>query len=262
MEPTSELKVPTRQWSELTEQDRQRYQELCLFFRQQQRDLLRERRASPFAGEIVAVLSYIDQLPTGRDQRSIVCGIACGGPVVCVNIQQLKHLLGRCKSSINSCFQQAGYEVLRNRVKGRDVILAVIPALRADPSSLRQWTVRCTTEACHSCFCSAFAPAGLPAIAAGDFVEERRAAPAPAAPRAAAERPPLRFDLGFAARDNDAEGLAFPELQWSFSVDVLSGLDGARDDDDLFGGFFEEKKPAAKNAMPRSQSANWGFAFE
>jgi hypothetical protein len=273
---TSDLKVPLRQWSELTDHDRQRYHELRLFFRQQQKDFLRERRASPFAGEIVAILSYIDRCPTGRDCRSIICGISCGGPLICVNTQQLKHLLGRCKSSINSCFQQIGYDVLRNRAKGRDAILAIIPAFRNDPGSIRQWTVRCATDACQSCFCSAFTPAALPAIAPGDFGDEKKPsktiiaqpvvpAPAPVAAPLAIELPkrlPLRFDFGLGAResDSDDQGLTFPELPWSFSVDMLTGLDGPAKDDTL-GGFFEEKKPAGNRALPRSESVNWGFVF-
>jgi hypothetical protein len=243
-----------RQWAELGDYDRQRYHELRFFFRQQQKDLMRDRRVAPFSGELATILSYVDHAPAGRDKRCIVCGIACGGPVICVNAQQLKHLIGRCKSSINSGFQQLGYEVMRDRAAGRDAIFAIIPELRADPGAIRQWTVRCANDGCQLCFCSAFTPPGLPPIHAGRAPARPPPAP-PAIPQVTIElpTPTLRFDFGFGAIESDGE-LAVPDLPISLSVDALSGLDGPGGAADVFGELFEEKEKDGNQAIPRSHS--------
>jgi hypothetical protein len=146
-------KVPLRHWLELSDYDRHRYNELRLFFRQQQKDCLRERRTSPFPGEITSILAFTDQPTPGRDSRCIVAGIACLGPDIAVNTQQFKHLVGRCKSSIDGGFQQIGYDVVRNRAAARERIARIIPALRVE--SVRQWTVRCASDDASACFYSA-----------------------------------------------------------------------------------------------------------
>jgi hypothetical protein len=277
--------VPVRHWTELSEYDRQRYSELRVFFRQQQKDFLRDRKSSPFGGEIVTILAFIDQSTPGRDSRCIMCGLGCAGPFLCVNTQRLKHLLGRCKSSINTSFQQIGYGVLRNRAKGRDALWAIIPELRADPGAVRQWTVRSATDSCVACFFSPFAARALPSVVQEDFIEEKKnvkpPAPEPAqwaaplAPKVTFEqqgliqkRPGARlgfdFAFGFGAAGSDGEddsGMAFPEFPASFSVDFLSGFDGAAEREaDTLGG-FAESNPAADQPVPRSQSVNFGFRF-
>jgi hypothetical protein len=247
----SDFKVPLRQWSELGEYDRQRYHELRLFFKQQQKDFVRECRPAPFSAELMAILSYIDHQRAGRDQRCIVCGIACGGPLVCVNAQQLKHLVGRCKSSINNGFQQIGYEVMRDRIVGRDAILAMIPELHADPPAIRQWTVRYATESCQLCFCSVLTPPAL-AIHAR---EAARPQVRPKAQRVPIELPKPTFDIGIEGNDGE---MGFPDFGMSWSVDTLSELDGPDRDGD---GFCEEKKIGENQAMPRSQSGIMAFRF-
>jgi hypothetical protein len=268
MEPAhaSDWKVPARHWTELSEYDRQRYTELRVFFRQQQKDYLRERKSSPFSGEIVTIINFVDQPTAGRDKRCILCGIGCGGPLLAVNTQQLKHLVGRCKSSINTSFQQIGYGVLKNRTKGKEAIWAIVPELRAEPGAIRKWTVRCASDSCNACFCSSFTPRSLPQMLPEDFVEEKRTTKppppdpvpwvAPMTPRVTFEPP--RFDFRFGTIASDGED--FPS---SFSVDFLSGLDpGTEAQPDPFATFFEQKPNPTQQTLPRSQSVNLGFRFQ
>jgi hypothetical protein len=159
-----DAKLPLRPWSSLTEYDRHRYNELRIFFRQQQKEHLRERKSAPFVNEIISILAYVDQPTPGRDSRCIVCGIAAAGGFVCVNTQQLKRLIGRCKSSVNSGFQQISYDVVRNRAKARDALWAIVPDVRADAGSLRQWTVRCATDSSPICFYALYVAPVLPPI--------------------------------------------------------------------------------------------------
>jgi hypothetical protein len=265
-----DAKIPIRPWYRLNICDRHRYNALRAFFRQPRKSHVREPRNAPFVGEIASILSYIDQPTPARDSRCVVCGLAAAGAFVCVNAQQLKHLIGRCKSSINSGFQQIDYDVVRNRAKARDALWAIIPEMRADQSSLRQWTVRCATDSSPLCFYSLYAAPILPAIAPADFTEEKRA-PKPKPPPPALPVKPLSFEFNLVVSDDDDDDrdVAFhfnplPEMQPSFSVDFLSGLDApCQQQTDPFG-FFETRGPcvAQKAAMPLSQPAKFPRDFE
>jgi hypothetical protein len=209
-----------------------------------------------------------------RDGRCVICGIACAGPLLCVNTQQPKHLIGHCKSSINTGFQQLGSEVVRNRTKMRNSISAVIPDLRIDPAAVRPWTVRAATDAYRLCFCSTFAAVALPVIVADDFIDERHSVKAVAAPPAALPSPPIRhvtfepmraaqrrplprFDFG-PCEGNDYE-VPFPDIAATFSVDSLSSLDSAAERDyDPLGSFFEPRS----SWLGRSQSVDLGHPFQ
>lgn len=175
MEPSVPLdpKVPIRHWTDLSDYDKQTYNDLRVHFRQQQKQHLKERKTTPFANEILCILDWIDHQPQGHDDRCIVAGIAFAGPFICVNTQQLKNLVCRCKSSINSGFQQIGYDALRSREKVREAILAIIPALRTEPSCMRQWTVRCVSDDAFICFVSKWCPEGLPQVSREDYCDEK-----------------------------------------------------------------------------------------
>jgi hypothetical protein len=225
-------KVPLHHWLELNDYDRHRYNELRLFFRQQQKDCLRERRTSPFPAEITSILAFTDQATPGRDSRCIVAGIACSGPYIAVNTQQFKHLVGRCKSSINGGFQQIGYDVVRNRAAARERITQIVPALRVE--SLRQWTVRCAGDDASVCF---YSPSVLAEVATGERIVPIDdgiipTAPEPpgrqvivAEPIRAVAPPKPRPAFEFA----DEGESWFGEMQPSFSVGFLADLEKAFD---------------------------------
>ena len=297
MEPSFPLdpKVPVRHWTDLSDHDKRTYNELRVFFRQQQKEHLKERKTTPFASEILCILNYIEQDTPGRDDRCIVAGIGFAGPLICVNTQQLKNLVCRCKSSINSGFQQIGYDAIRTKSKAREAILAIIPELKKEPSCLRQWTVRAASDASYMCFLSWFRPPGLPEICAEDFYEERKATRLPP-PQLSVEQP-FRFQpppfqvrqVDDVAFDDDEqapvaqpkvefdfvqfqnEDVAQPDLLTSLSVDFLSGFDNDFVYDFDAGGFGEpswlnpNKTDPKSTAMPRSKSAvvqsGWGGLF-
>jgi hypothetical protein len=256
----TDSKIPLRHWTELSEHDRHQYNELRLFFRQQQKDCLRERRTSPFTGEIIAILAFTDQKTPGRDHRCIVSGIAGAGPFLAVNTQQFKHLVGRCKSSINSCFQQIGYDVVRNRAKARESIWSIIPELRTEPGSIRQWTVRFAGDQCHICFFSSYVPPRLLVLVPEDFVDER------ILPILAEKKshqivtemhqivtetirippPKVGFDFCFVESDDDL----FGEMQPSFSVGFLSEMERPFD-------FLFDQLPQAMDQPAWLEQARW-----
>jgi hypothetical protein len=250
---TMDSKVPLRHWLELSDYDRHRYNELRLFFRQQQKDCLRERRTSPFLVEITSILAFTDQRTPGRDSRCIVAGIGCSGAHIVVNTQQFKHLVGRCKSSINGGFQQIGYDVVRNRNAARERITHIIPALRVE--SLRQWTVRCAGDDASVCFYSAAVPTELVTpIDDGLIPTElpgRQVIVAEPIRAVAPQRPRPAFEFA-----DDGEGW-FGEMQSSFSVGFLADLE--KTFDLKFGHAGTEWNPNGE--MQRSQSVDIRLRF-
>jgi hypothetical protein len=261
-------KIPLRHWTDLSEYDRQRYHELRLFFKQQQKDSLRGRKSSPFSHEITTILTFIDQSTPGRDSRCIMCGLGCGGPFICANTQQLKHLLGRCKSSINTSFQQIGYGVLRNREKSRDALWAIVPDLRADSAAIRQWTVRCANESCSACFFSTFTARGLPQMMWEDFADEKRNVrtlqPIPWLGKKVTFETP-KVEEKEEARFDEGE-LGFAE---SFSVDFLAGFDAEMEmemerESNSFESLCESKEGMGNQGggIKRSKSLDLEFGFQ
>lgn len=102
--------------------------------------MCKEKDKSNFLNELEEIRKFIESSPTGVDERSIVAGIAFQPSFVSVNIQRLKTLLNRCKSSINKGFQQINYVSEKSQVKSH--LIKSIPLLNLYQSELRQWTIR------------------------------------------------------------------------------------------------------------------------
>lgn len=262
-------KVPIRHWTDLSEFDKCRYNDLKLYFRRQQKEHLKERKTTPFASEIISILQYVDQTSHGRDNRCIVTGIGFSGPFICVNTQQLKNLVCRCKSSINSGFQQIGYDAVRNKTKAREVILATIPTLKTEPVCIRQWTVRCATESAYACFVSRWVVNKLPEILPEDFYEEKRSSKPPV-PREMLEQmfrfkpAPLEVrqveDVTFDDSEEEDQKDRGSEIK-SLSMDFLSGYE---DPFSLDFDFLLDTQPAKgpeTESIVRSKS-DFGFRKE
>ena len=129
-------------WNELSEDDKNEYQNLRENFQQQHLVHSKGRSNSfSFQTDLRNVLAFIERSPDNQEIRSIVCGVCFGNSFVCVNTRQLKFLIGKCKSSINNGFQHLGYVSSKNKVK--TCLITALPKLLNDPTLMRQWTVRC-----------------------------------------------------------------------------------------------------------------------
>lgn len=169
-----DLKVPRNHWTALSREDQASFMQLHLHFIRQQKEHLKDRRNNTFFTDIQCLLQFIEYSPLRKDDRAICVGLACSGPFVCVNTQQIKIILGRCKSSINNSFQLIGYEAVKTKGKSRDAILAIIPALQNEQNTLRKWTVRCASETSTCCFVSRFQMVDLPFISDDDLYDEKK----------------------------------------------------------------------------------------
>jgi hypothetical protein len=147
------------------------------------------------------LLAFVERSPAGVEGRLLV-GVAFAGPYICVNTRQLKLLVSRCKSSINGSFQQLGYTSMR--AKSGELLGGILPSLAKEAAALRQWTVRCTSEAARFCFalraiCPAAARRGPPVAAGADRAPRDprpHARPADRPRRIPRARPPPERALG------------------------------------------------------------------
>jgi hypothetical protein len=128
---------------QLPQEDYSEYLRLRTRFREQSK-YSRLGRVVCFSQELLAVLEFIERSPIGREDRSIVVGLAFAGPCICVNTQHLKTLLGRSKSSLNGSFQQIGYGSMK--AHAGEWLAAVLPSLANKSGLLRQWTIRIPSE--------------------------------------------------------------------------------------------------------------------
>ncbi|OHS93058.1 hypothetical protein TRFO_12071 [Tritrichomonas foetus] len=169
-----EMKVPRNHWNQLTSEDQATFKQLHIHFLQQQKEHIKERKTSFFFNDVLMLMKYIDYTALRRDDRAICTGLAFSGPFACVNTQQLKIILGRCKSSINNSFQQIGYDAVKNKSKSREAVLAIIPSLITEQNTLRKWTVRCVSENATCCFLSYYRAPQLPFITDEDLYDEKK----------------------------------------------------------------------------------------
>lgn len=252
--------VQSPYWLSLSQDDRDEFTRLRHHFHQCQKVTSKDPRLVCFANELRTILSFIEHSPQGRENRTILAGVAFAGPYICVNTRQLKNFLGRCKSSINGCFQQLGYVALKTKSKARTCVLSLVPSLVNDQNTLRQWTVRWASSEAEFCFVTSLTNVQLPNITDDDLNDERKAA-APRVGLAGGYRAlPRTYSVPLRAPEPlDALAYAPPELTFappaygfaagSFAAGGLAaggldtGDDGRGDD---WGGF------------PRSQSVGFG----
>jgi hypothetical protein len=140
-------------------------------FRALQRIYVKNSRRGSFRDELTSILQFLDHDEPNRELRCIVVGVAFAGPIICMNTQALKSFLGRCKSSINGCFQQLGYAAVKHKVQARDCVVSVLPELEGDRPHLRQWTVRAAMRGAEVCFISALPTPRLPKIPPEDLLD-------------------------------------------------------------------------------------------
>jgi hypothetical protein len=74
--------------------------------------------------------------------RSVVCGVFWLPDGVAINVRQLRLLMGKCKSSVNSSLQKIGFSVTLRRTEIVGVITSHLPFLLDHPAELRKWTIR------------------------------------------------------------------------------------------------------------------------
>jgi hypothetical protein len=248
-------------WSRISQEDRKEFTRLRASFHNQQKNPVKDRRLVSFFNELQTVLDFTDRSSSGIEERCILSGVAFGGAFICVNTQQLKSFVGRCKSSINGSFQQMGYVAMKTKGKAKACLLSVLPSLTTEMMALRQWTVRYASDNAQLCLVSRYRPSRLPDITESDLNEDRKGVESPVTfeavmtipvpemnfmshqvvpipypavvqpePASVIKQPPvvlrskkLMFDLS--CFDDEGEVMKIQELKPSFSSECLAGYD-------------------------------------
>jgi hypothetical protein len=102
-------------------------------------------RLGAFSERLRKIRHFVDRGDEDDWKRSLVCGVFFLPTGFAIHIQQLRILLGRCKSSINGSLQQLQCQVDYPSETVHPELLAKIPPSSRDMSELKKLTIRRTT---------------------------------------------------------------------------------------------------------------------
>ena len=128
----------------LSPADKLEYEALASLFKSQATLPNRDRRLKTFDDELDEIKKYACRSNDGDVRRSLVCGIFWFPDGVCINTRQLRLLLGKSKSAINTALSKLGYEpfAVREKAEEQRKLLELLPMLKNNISASRQWTIR------------------------------------------------------------------------------------------------------------------------
>lgn len=141
--PEIKSNIPFGTWESLTPDDQMAFLRLRESVRQ---GASTTSKGSAFHNELKQIAAFVDRSSNQRLERSVIVGFMSTPSAVFMNTRQLAMLVGRCKSSVNSHFQQSGYVSPKMKVRYFDFLVERVPVLLKSPQLLKQWTVRIRTE--------------------------------------------------------------------------------------------------------------------
>jgi hypothetical protein len=93
--------------------------------------------------EVIGTIQAFVMRNDGDDwKRGLVCGICWLNSAIAVNTRQLRMLISRCKSSINSMFQHIGFSTVPTTNEYATALANFFPLIKDNFAELRQWTIR------------------------------------------------------------------------------------------------------------------------
>jgi hypothetical protein len=130
----------------LPEDDRRGYQALRESLGRRPGRGSRNKSGDNFREDMRAIRDYVVRGDDMDNLRGLVCGVLWLDRGVAINIQQLRILTGKCKSSINSAFQNLGFGTIPNGADVSAEIAALFPFMGNRFDLVRHWTLRQRTE--------------------------------------------------------------------------------------------------------------------
>lgn len=135
-------KVP-QYWGLLSEQDKMQYKALRFTFIPDANLLMSHNLQSPsFEDSITKIRNFAERGDENDWIRFLVCGICWLDNAIAINTRQLRVLISKCKSTINSTMQKLGYVTATSHNESWKTLFPKIPYLESHYNELRQWTVR------------------------------------------------------------------------------------------------------------------------
>lgn len=129
-------------WHLLCNEDQEHYMVLHEEF---QHDLGKSRkgeRLDLFVSRVRKIHSFVERGDGNEWKRSLVCGIFFMQNALAINIQQLRLLMNKCKSSINGALLQLGYSVQPQISTVSSDLASAVPPNYRDVYELKKWTIR------------------------------------------------------------------------------------------------------------------------
>lgn len=103
-----------------------------------------------FVNALNMIINYTNKDDSERYIRCQYCGICqINDETIALNVNKLKNLLGRSKSSINQCFNKYGYYGVSKTTENFKTLVDIIPNLGTDFRELKKWSIRvkyCNSE--------------------------------------------------------------------------------------------------------------------
>jgi hypothetical protein len=109
-------------------------------------------RLDIFNDRLATIRRFVERHDDDDWKRALVCGVFFLPDSLALNIQQLRVLVGKCKSSINGSLQQLGYRAVPPGLEAEQQFLTRIPQQCRDLTDLKKWTVRKTAAEKNATF--------------------------------------------------------------------------------------------------------------
>jgi hypothetical protein len=106
----------------------------------------RNRRVLTFTETLEAIKNFVLRNDKDDGLRALLCGICWLPEGIAINTHQLRHLIPKCKSSINGSLQKLGYSMILGRTDCAQAMCNFFPLLRDNQAELRKWTIRKRTD--------------------------------------------------------------------------------------------------------------------
>lgn len=126
----------------LSERDLICYQEMRQRFFDDSGKSKKGERLDLFITKLDEIRRYIEKGNENDWKRGVVCGIFFLKNSIAINIQSLRTLLGKCKSSINGSLQQLGYVAKPQTTEFQIELNNMIPQTQRHAYELKKWTMR------------------------------------------------------------------------------------------------------------------------
>jgi hypothetical protein len=109
-------------------------------------------RLDVFNDRLATIRRFVERQDDDDWKRALVCGVFFLPDGLALNIQQLRMLIGKCKSSINGSLQQLGYRAVPPGPDAEEQFLARIPQQCRVLTDLKKWTLRRTASSKKAVF--------------------------------------------------------------------------------------------------------------
>jgi hypothetical protein len=136
-----DVRLP-RFWQKLSESDQRGYLALRSELATPKFSNQRGRSAAQFGVMLDLVKSFVVRGDPEDAARALACGMLWMSNGIAVNIQHVKLLTSKCKSSINGSFGQLGYLPVASGADTAGELIQAFPFMKDQFSELRQWTIR------------------------------------------------------------------------------------------------------------------------